>query len=66
MADPARKLDETRVRAALSRLLVPALVDRVIEECSDEGPMPAPRPTREQIEAAARRLDERDKRRGRR
>lgn len=66
MSKPANKLDEDRVRAVLSRLLAPAVVDRVIEECRSEEPAPASKPTREQIDTAMRRLEERDRKKGRR
>ena len=44
MGEPARKLDESRVRRALARLLVPDVIARVIEEARDPAEAPATRP----------------------
>lgn len=53
--DVARRIDETRLRRALSRVLAPALAAKVVEEATitEDVPVPPkPQPTQEARERA--------------
>lgn len=66
MGDPARarRFDEVRLRRALSRVLVPELVAKVLDEGAVEERPPVAAPTPAQLEAEIRRQDERSRLRG--
>ncbi len=64
MTAQARRIDETRLRRALSRVLAPALVAQVVDESTVEERPPVTRPTAEQIEAEIHRQENRRRLRG--
>lgn len=66
MGDPARarRIDDVRLRRALSRVLVPELVAKVLDEATVDERPPVVAPTAAQLEAEIRRQDERSRLRG--
>lgn len=65
MSEPARKLDETRLRRALGRVLAPGMVAKVVDEATVDAEVSREEPTKEAIDAEIARFEKRRRLKGR-